>query len=207
MRCCVSLRGVCSEAHAVHALMRGCSFTVVSAQKTVGHFELIAHPISRRHPRASQAHRKYQIEGRPLHVWTFSLPTSRRTDDAHDMLLLCPLIRRVSQWTKPPASSRNFVQFLSQPVPALDDQVRTLQQDLRTQPSLQRRRFSCVRLRAHRGFPSSTRGGSVGWPCAVTPGCDCHSKHPAGCAHNRSSHCVNVEANFCQTIELGGCSR
>ena len=58
------------------------------AQNTVGHFELTAHPISCGHRRASQAHRKYQIEGRPLHVWTFSLPTSRRTDDAHDMLLL-----------------------------------------------------------------------------------------------------------------------
>ena len=97
----------------------------------------------------------------------------------------CVLIRRVSQWTKPPSSSRNIVQFLCQPVPPLDDQVRTLQQDLRTQPSLQRRRFSCVALCAHRGFPSSTRGGSVGWSCAATPGCECHSKHTAGCAHNR----------------------
>ena len=56
------------------------------AQKTVAHFEL---PISRRHPRATQAHRQYQIEGRPLYVWTFSLPTSRRTRDAHDVLVLC----------------------------------------------------------------------------------------------------------------------
>ena len=69
------------------------------------------------------------------------------------MLLLCPLIRRVSHWTKPPSSSRNVVLFLCQPVLALDDEVRTLQQDLRTQPSLQRRRFSCVALCAHRGFP------------------------------------------------------
>ena len=59
------------------------------AQKTVGHFELNAHPISRRHPRASQAHRKYQIEGPSPYVWTFSLPTFRRTGDAYDMLLLC----------------------------------------------------------------------------------------------------------------------
>ena len=79
----------------------------------------------------------------------------------HTTCFSCVFIRRVSQLTNPPSSSRNFVQFLCQPVPALDDQVRTLQQDLRTQPSLQRRRFSCVPLRAHRGFLSSTRGGSV----------------------------------------------
>ena len=87
----------------------GCSFTVVSHRirldiSTCGH------------PRASQAHHKYQIEGRSLHVWTFSLPTSRRTDDAHGSLLLCPLIRRVSQWTKTSFSSRNFVLFLQYPV-------------------------------------------------------------------------------------------
>ena len=29
MRCCASLRSVCSEAHTVHALMTGCSFTAV----------------------------------------------------------------------------------------------------------------------------------------------------------------------------------
>ena len=34
---------------------------------------------------------------RPLDVRTFILPTSRRTDDAHDMLPLCTLTRRVSQ--------------------------------------------------------------------------------------------------------------
>ena len=165
------------------------------AQNTVGHFGLTAHPISCGHPRVPQAHRKYQIEGRPLHVWTFSLPISHRTDDAHDMLLLCPLIRRVSHWTKPPYSSRNFVQFLCQPVPALDDQVRTLQQDLRTQPSLQRRRFSCVALCAHRGFLGSTRGGSVGWCCAAMP------------ARNRSSHCNNVEASLGPQIEHDGFDR
>ena len=60
-----------------------------ASQNTVGHFELTADLISCGHPRDSQAHRKYQIEGRPLHVWTFSLPTSRPTDNAHDMLLLC----------------------------------------------------------------------------------------------------------------------
>ena len=59
------------------------------SQNTVGHFELTAHIISCGYPRASQAHRKYQIERRPLHVWTFSLPTSRRTDDARDMSVLC----------------------------------------------------------------------------------------------------------------------
>ena len=125
----------------------------------------------------------------------------------HTTCFSCVLIRRVSQLTKPPSSSRNFVQFLCQPVPALDDQVRTLQQDLRTQPSLQRSRFSCVPLRAHRGFLSSTRGGSVGWSCAAMPGCDCHSKHPAGCALNRSSHCVNMEASFGQQIERDGFDR
>ena len=51
------------------------------AQNTVGHFELTANQILCGHPRASQAHRKHQIEGRSLHVWTFSLPISRRTDD------------------------------------------------------------------------------------------------------------------------------
>ena len=166
---CVSLRGVCSEARAVQALMTGCSFTVVSHRTRLdisGSLPIQFHVVIHEPP---QAHRKYQIEGRPLHVWTFSLPISHRTDDAHDMLLLCPLIRRVSHWTKPPYSSRNFVQFLCQPVPALDDQVRTLQQDLRTQPSLQRRRFSCVALCAHRGFLGSTRGGSVGWCCAAMP--------------------------------------
>ena len=122
----------------------------------------------------------------------------------HTTCFSCVFIRRVSLWTKSPVISSSF---WCQPVPALDDQVRTLQQDLRTQPSLQRSRFSCVALCAHRGFRGSKRGGSDGWSCAATPGCDCHSKHPAGCALNRSSHCVNVEANFCQTIELGGCSR
>ena len=47
------------------------------------------------------------------------------------------------------------------------------------------RRFSCVPLRAHRGFRGSKRGGSVGWSCAATAGCDCHSKHPAGCAQKK----------------------
>ena len=177
-----------------------------ASQNTVGHFELTAHLISCGHPRASQAHRKYQIEGRPLHVWTFSLPTPRE-QMTHMTCCSCVLIRRVSQWTKPPSSSRNIVQFLCQPVPPLDDQARALQQDLRTQPSLQRSRFSCVALCAHRGFPGLTRGGSVGWSCAATPGCECHSKHPAGCAHNRSSHCVNMEASLGPQIEHVGFDR
>ena len=122
----------------------------------------------------------------------------------HTTCCSCVLIRRVSQWTKPPSSSRKFVQFLCQPVSPLDDQVRALQQDLRTQPSLQRSRLSCVTLCAHRGFTELTRGGSVGWSCAATPGCECHSKHPAGCAHNRNSHCVNMEASLGPQIEHDG---
>ena len=135
-------------------------------------FRLVIHE-PRRHTTSTRS------KGRSLHVWTFSLPTSRRADDAHDTLLLCQLIRPVSQWKKPPCSSRNVVQFLCQTVPAVDDQVHTLQQDLRTQPSLQQHRVSCVALCAHRGFLGSTRGGSVGWSCAAMPGCECHSQHPA----------------------------
>ena len=43
-----------------------------------------------------------------------------------------------------PSSSRNLVQFLGHPVLALDDEVHTLQQNVRTQASLQRR-FFCMR--------------------------------------------------------------
>ena len=134
-----------------------CSLSAVTRRIRLRHVELMAHPTSFRHPRAEQGHHKYQIEWRPSYVRTFSLPTQRRTDDAHDMLPLCTLTPRGSQWTKPPSSSRNFVQLLCQPVPALDDEVRTLQHDLRTQPSLERLRFSRVALRAHRGFHGSTR--------------------------------------------------
>ena len=202
MRCCVSLRGVCSEAHAVHAL-NGLQFHSGIAQNTVGHFELTAHPISFGHPRASQGHRKYQIEGWPPDVWTFSLPTSRRSDDAHDVLILCVDPKRLSvEEAAVFFEERRFVSAVSSLF--FDDQVRTLQQDVRTQPSLQRRRFPCDALCAHRGFRGSTRGGIVGWSCAAMPGCECHSQHPACCAHNRSSRCVNVEAIFGPQIEHAG---
>ena len=87
------------------------------------HFWLIAYSFSFGTPRAAQEHRKYQIESSPPYVWTFILPTWRRTDVAHDVLVLCPLILRVSRWTKPPSSSRNVVMFLKCPVLSLDDQV------------------------------------------------------------------------------------
>ena len=142
MICCVSLRGVMFRSARGARFDDRLQFHSGVSENTVGHFELIAHPISCGHPRASEAHHKYQIEGRPLHVWMFGLPTSRRTDDAHDMLFSCVHPTRLSA----DEASLNFVQFLCQPVPPLDDQVRALQQDLRTQPSLQRRRFSCVAL-------------------------------------------------------------
>ena len=106
------------------------------SQNTVGHFELIAHSFHAviHEPRR---HTTDSMFGRSV----CQLLAEQMT---HMTCCSCVLIRRVSQWTKPPSSSRNFFQFLCQPVPPLDDQVRALQQDLRTQPSLQRRRFSCV---------------------------------------------------------------
>ena len=176
------------------------------AQKTVGHFELIAYSFHvvihepRRHTASTRSKGGHSMFGR-------SVCQLRAEQMTHTTCFSCVFIRCVSQWTKPPSSSRNFVQFLCQPVPALDDQVCALQQDLCTQPSLQRSRFSWVALRAHRGFLSSAHGGSVGWSCAATPGCECHSQHPAGCAHNRSSHGVNMEAILCPQIEHDGFDR
>ena len=96
MRCCVALaERMFRSAHGARFDDR-LQFHSGVSQNTVGHFELTAHLISCGHPRASQAHRKYQIEGRPLHVWTFSLPTSRRTRDAHDLFLLCVHSTRLS---------------------------------------------------------------------------------------------------------------
>ena len=56
----------------------------------------------------------------------------------------CVWIRRVSWWTKPPSSPRNVFLFLCHPVLALDDEVRTLQQDLRKQPSSRHPRFNTL---------------------------------------------------------------
>ena len=115
MRCCVSLRGVCSEAHAVHALI-GLQFHSGIAQNTVGHFELTAHPISFSHPRASQAHHKYQIERGGHSMFGRSVCQLRAEQMTHTTCWSYVLIRHVSQWTKPPFSSRNDVLFLKYPV-------------------------------------------------------------------------------------------
>ena len=152
MRCCVSLRGVRSEAHAVHALMKFCSFTAVlhsirldiSSSLPIQFHAVIDEP--RRHTASTRSKGGHSMFGRS----DCQLLAEQMT---HMTCSSCVLIRRVSQWTKPPSSSMNIVQFLCQPVPPLDDQVRALQKDLRTQPSLQWRRFSCVALRAHRASP------------------------------------------------------
>ena len=52
------------------------------------HFDLIAYSFHVVIHEPAQGHRN-QIDGRPLHVWTFSLPTSCRSGDAHDVLVLC----------------------------------------------------------------------------------------------------------------------
>ena len=206
MRRSTSLRGLCCKVHAVQASIIGCGYIAVSRRTFLDfsssltiQFRVVMHEPCR-HITSTRSKGGHSMFGRSI---------SQLLADQVTHMTCCSrvLIRRVSQWTKPPSSSRNFVQFLCQPVPPLDDQVRALQQDLRTQPSLQWRGFSCVVLCAHRGFPSSTRGGSVGWSCAATPGCDCHSKHHAGCAHNRSSHCVNMEASLGPQIEHDGFDR
>ena len=100
-------------------------------------FHVVIHEL-RRDTASSRSMGGHSMFGRSV----CQLSAEQRT---HMTCWYCVLIRRVSQLTKPPSC---------QPVPPLDHQVRALQQDLRTQPSLQRRRFSCVALCAHRGFLS-----------------------------------------------------
>ena len=112
MRCCESLRGVRSEAHAVHALI-GLQFHSGIAQNTVGHFELIANsfhvviPERRRHTASTRSKGGHPMFGR-------SVCHFRAEQMTHTTC--CLLIRRVSQWTKPPSSSRNVALFLQYPV-------------------------------------------------------------------------------------------
>ena len=114
MRCCVALRSVCSEAHTVHALMTRCSFTVVSHRIRLDissslpiQFHVVIHE-PHRHTASTRSKGGHSMFGR-------SVCQRRAEQMTHMTCFSCVFIRRVSQWTTPQSSSRNFVHFLCQP--------------------------------------------------------------------------------------------